>query len=1154
MKILVIFFFLPYGIEAARIKVANAELNEHHGGDLEVGGQKENGKSHSLLEEGCKFDEPPDDNSKKLGSLLEKPEENTTAFVPATEVGPDDYWSAENALGRCLTAKSWRNTKVVLSAPVMILAGSYVLMSYHVYVDALSGMVSLASELGVNTVAVLDAAFSTFFDPIVTIVNGVLQPVINNVVVPVVTNVVVPVVNALASSPIIKSAATAVGTAIMTAVPFTTAGIVFTTMFFYLYSVVIVEFYTFAVPIVSYAVLFPFIQAFGAVDVVTSVSTDLAAKFLGQGPKNPSCCCVAGRDPSPQTCMLTALNHDVSLEGAKRGSGDRCPFGLGWTHDAGQCAVAELIAYSDQTVEGCRCVKASECSSNAPHNGHAWCEVASNCGFRMTTNPSRRWDQCRFDGKPLEFATNKSSGADDALATFIPNDFSDLTSLFVPGPDSSFALGTWVDSNRALTTAKSGWNEDSQCFAGTPMETLSACARSCLEEGAPNAKTMSKEAKITHKCVAFAYHRALHLCVRLPAFATDAEFSPHLSEWNGDGWQNFVSKYHGRDVDTVCPANVLATIRESGYAFVRDKNNGHMYVQCANNENIQKVSCLADECAYKSSWCFVNNNCRSGMPLWLGGCGRLTGSEALKCAGKHGSIIPDSGSDQADDYFSASKSLARCSNANAVRKVKAVISTFVFLWVGEFARLSVVHGGAYATYSKQVIETSFSSAQVALNATMPFFKAQDVVVGTLLNVPVVGLFLGAAWALALSAFAAIYVGSIYVIAVDSVAAAILGPLIVTTLIAQKIPEVGVDILSLLVGYGPRYPKCCCTTVPDGSSQCAVVGIKGGLHIENVGHMTLGCPTGWTNEPTECTIPEMIKYSDTKTMGGCECKNFTDCSSNTPYHGHSWCHVKGNKCGNTAWAGGGPWDYCRIEGEPLAYAQGISSTTNDALSTFIPNEFSRGDLLGPSNALRLGSWTDPNRAITTAQPGPLSLLGTRECFAAVPVETLAGCATKCLEEGAPDAADMSNKTDKKHITDKARPCVAFAYNRNLNLCVRLPAFAADAKYTPMLNEWGGEGWSNFVSKYFGLNLKSSCPAMTLLNIRDRGYAVARDKNNGHLYVRCANKRGGPTQKVSCLESECVGNGPNSLWCFVEKKCGAWGNPCKYTGEKMNDLKC
>jgi len=418
-------------------------------------------------------------------------------------------------------------------------------------------------------------------------------------------------------------------------------------------------------------------------------------------------------------------------------------------------------------------------------------------------------------------------------------------------------------------------------------------------------------------------------------------------------------------------------------------------------------------------------------------------------------------------------------------------------------------------------------------------------------------FLEFAWTLVATSFAAIYVSAFVFIGVNTVAAAILGPIIVATLAATKVPEVGVDILSSMVGYGPRYPKCCCpddasTKSEDGSRLCAVVATKGGMHIDGVGVMDGGCPSGWTHDATQCSIPEMIKYSDDKTMGGCQCKEFQDCSSNAPYHGHAWCHVKGNSCGNTAWAGGGPWDYCRIEGEPLAYAQEKSTTTNDALATFIPNEFSRGDLLGPSNALRLGSWTDPYRAITTAQPGPLSVLGARECFAAVPVETLGGCATKCLQEGAPTATDMGNNTDK-HISDKARPCVAFAYNRNLNLCVRLPAFAADAKYTPMLHKWGGDGWQNFVSKYFGLNLQSSCPAMTLLNIRDQGYSVARDKNNGHLYLRCASKPNGMTHKVSCRESECVGSGPHSTWCFVENKCGAIGNACKYIG-RIKVLNC
>jgi hypothetical protein len=224
-----------------------------------------------------------------------------------------------------------------------------------------------------------------------------------------------------------------------------------------------------------------------------------------------------------------------------------------------------------------------------------------------------------------------------------------------------------------------------------------------------------------------------------------------------------------------------------------------------------------------------------------------------------------------------------------------------------------------------------------------------------------------------------------------------------------------------------------------------------------------------------------------------------------------------------------WDFCRVDGKPLDFAVGKSSATNDALATFIPNEYSRMHLLGPSNPLRLGTWTDPDRAITTAKSG--GIFSSRQCFAGLPVETLGACAKACLEEGAPNAEVMADPTE-----NTTYPCVGFAYHRALNLCVRLPAFAADARYTPTLRHWGGEGWQNYVSKYYGKNLESSCPALTLLDIRDKGYAVARDKNNGHLYLRCVNQTDGKTQKASCIEKECRGGGAGAApWCFVENSC-------------------
>ena len=46
---------------------------------------------------------------------------------------------------------------------------------------------------------------------------------------------------------------------------------------------------------------------------------------------------------------------------------------------------------------------------------------------------SRRWDYCRFDGRPLDLALNSSNHSNkrrDALATFLPNHLASSTGIF----------------------------------------------------------------------------------------------------------------------------------------------------------------------------------------------------------------------------------------------------------------------------------------------------------------------------------------------------------------------------------------------------------------------------------------------------------------------------------------------------------------------------------------------------------------------------------------------------------------------------------------------------------------------------------------------------------------------------------------------------
>jgi hypothetical protein len=383
--------------------------------------------------------------------------------------------------------------------------------------------------------------------------------------------------------------------------------------------------YLIVYPTVAHLQLSPIFEAMGNAEELGNITaeSEQGMRLLGYGESYPSCCCAPGQIASPETCALVSTSAEANWQ--------RCP--TGWVHDATQCAVPEIVQYSDeQTVAGCHCKNYASCGTNAPWQGHAWCDVqGSRCGWTYTGNVYKKWDYCRIDGRPLQYAEGHSSAANDALATFIPNSFEPSMG---PGKDNVFTLGSYVDAKRGLVMAKKSLTNSSICFAGHNVETLSHCAHLCLKEGAPTAKTLSTDGESQQKCVAFAWHRQLHLCVRLPEFAADdAEFTPHLSEWAGDGWQNFVSKYHGDDADAVCPASVILDIGRHGYNIIRDKNNGHLYVQCANDakeyngqlyvSRSQKVSCIPSECDHKSSWCFVHNRCRSGMPAWLGGCQRL---------------------------------------------------------------------------------------------------------------------------------------------------------------------------------------------------------------------------------------------------------------------------------------------------------------------------------------------------------------------------------------------------------------------------------------------------------------------------------------------------------------------------------------------------
>merc|ERR1719253_472493 len=136
--------------------------------------------------------------------------------------------------------------------------------------------------------------------------------------------------------------------------------------------------------------------------------------------------------------------------------------------------------------------------------------------------------------------------------------------------------------------------------------------------------------------------------------------------------------------------------------------------------------------------------------------------------------------------------------------------------------------------------------------------------------------IGVAYGAVAGFFGVIYAVGAFTVAVPSAVVAILGPIIATTFGVQALTNVGVNVLASLIGYGAKYPKCCCPDDPQASSAttraCAVVS---SVTEEAKGQ----CPAGWSHDASQCSVPEVLQYSDEQTMAGCQCKNFTECSTN-----------------------------------------------------------------------------------------------------------------------------------------------------------------------------------------------------------------------------------------------------------------------------------
>lgn len=1036
-------------------------------------------QQHDLLERGCEVDADEFEGGEEtpMGTALSLVDVGGSHdLVDDPDSPTNEYWEASNALQRCSRTHWRRITKIILGIPV-IAVGTEFLWTL------------------VYTSPTVWAAWGQAIES----VGGVVFRIIGN----------------------IWSGITTVAQYALT-IPLWSFKAVFGVLFGLMYTAVAIPGMIVIIPIAATALVPIFLGIKGA-EALTSLVVDRLENFFGFGSDPPICCCL--EDPSTvdsnetETCVLAMPAT----------SGDGEPTCIqGWSHEADKCGTSTTYSFDqEQTVEGCVCADFNDCMTNEYHEGHAWCEVTGprNCGKRYAFRLKKRWDHCLYGGNPMEFlkeGNETDRNATDALASFIPNRFLER------GTRSAWALGTHVDEAQGTVVARSiraAWG--SQCFTAVAMETLSGCAKLCLEERAPTARTMAGQDVPSFECAGFAYNREEHLCVRLPDFALNANF-PFYSSETGEGWQHFLNKFttdveHGnwdREISAACPKDTIQDILEKGFTIVRDKNNGHLYVECLMEERAQKVSCIREECVRThGDWCFVDNHCRSGVWQAFGGCAEVSEAESLTCEGAVGAI-PTGGN--VTDYYDVANTLNRCKVVSGFKLIKAIIAIPTVWIIGDLF---------WATF----VETW--GALITDNFMTPFFDAifenfgpaaWSFAMSIQQMVPTV--ILKFFFSLAVYGLAAVYLVGGWVVGVAGTVGSFLALPILTMGIATRVTSSTVDMVGHLLGFGGRTPHCCCAEVDNNGTKTTECGL-----IANPSDPSAICPDGHEHRANLCHVHEVVVHSDVQTVQGCYCADYSDCRNNYPHNGHAWCSVDGptNNCGYFSLLSRSNWDYCMFSGGNNLTEQVFPSNNQSVLSMFIPNRLKRLDVFGPGNVLTLGTYTDAKRAVTTARPGGDQ--DKRECFVGLPFETLGACAQACYDEGAPSELWRHR-------------CAAFAWNPQEKLCVRLPYFAADAKYTPLLKQWDGSGWQNFVSQYFakpaywhGFGKVRSCPLVTLQKLDTKGFAIARNKHNGHLYLRCKGDTGPEPflQKASCIPKECEGK----EHCQVKNHCGRIFNRCK-----------
>lgn len=480
-----------------------------------------------------------------------------------------------------------------------------------------------------------------------------------------------------------------------------------------------------------------------------------------------------------------------------------------------------------------------------------------------------------------------------------------------------------------------------------------------------------------------------------------------------------------------------------------------------------------------------------------------------------------------DSQHWQAQALARCKTAARNRIIKILVSAPLIIIGGNYITMSLVQGGVLASFVAQVgtqVSWPIWNVLFRIGSSLSQFT---YVVGDL--VPTV--FLKVLYYLVTGTLGAVYTSSALMLGLAPVAAAFWGPIVLTSSAAVAVTEITLNQALQFLGHGPVHPKCCCSSDPTSISSVSAESINDttpdlcGLVTPTDGVSQTGCPSGWDHSPGKCAMPEMVEYID-KTMQGCTCNVPEECGSsgNKPWKGHAWCWV-GAGCGRRSVRG--RWDYCLFGGDPLEKFKGsvpqtemnVPAEVANPLAAFVPNTCAKTRSLSARNPYRLGSYTDTFQAITSAKAEG----GSRECFAGFPSESLGECAESCLVRGAVSALNVTHK------------CQAFAFHRTSRVCVTLPSFATDAMYSPVLKQWGGDGWQNFVSKFHGCEQDNACQAEAFLDIEATGYQVVKDSNSGFLHLQCVNNASAPVVKATCHADMCT---KGSTWCFVSKTCGFW----------------